>query len=126
MYRVSAHGPTRSIVDADADLSHMLIGVCAMANELRAASGLNFGAVHPAHGKPGTWLTQIGVGANRRSQNVSYAKRVCRDFRLPQAPRACLGFVAFGVKRPARRAAGAHRRIDTGLSRQREPRTWIG
>jgi hypothetical protein len=27
-----------------------------MANELRAAAGLNFGALHPAHGKPGAWL----------------------------------------------------------------------
>ncbi|WP_156054886.1 MULTISPECIES: hypothetical protein [Thiomonas] len=27
-----------------------------MANELRAAAGLNFGAFQSAHGKPGAWL----------------------------------------------------------------------
>ena len=34
----------------------MPIGDCAMANELHPASGLEFGAFHPAHPKPGAWL----------------------------------------------------------------------
>ncbi|MDD4887678.1 MAG: hypothetical protein PHO64_12280 [Thiomonas sp.] len=40
-------------VGADADLHPMPIGDGAMANALRAASGLNVGTFHPAHDKPG-------------------------------------------------------------------------
>ena len=43
-------------VGADADLSHILIGDCAMANELREPSSSNFGAFQPAHRKPGAGL----------------------------------------------------------------------
>ena len=41
---------------ADADLSHIPIGDCATANELREPSILNFGAFQPAHDSPGAWL----------------------------------------------------------------------
>jgi hypothetical protein len=43
-------------VGADADLSHIPIGNCAMANELRRASDLEFGAFQPAHPELGAWL----------------------------------------------------------------------
>jgi hypothetical protein len=43
-------------VGAGADLSHMPIGDCAMANELRTVSGLNFGAFQPVRSKPGACL----------------------------------------------------------------------
>ena len=43
-------------VGADADLSRIPIGDCAMANELCEPSILNFGAFQPAHDKPGAWL----------------------------------------------------------------------
>ena len=38
------------------DLSHIPIGDCAMANELREPSILTFGALQPAHDKPRAWL----------------------------------------------------------------------
>ena len=41
---------------ADADLSHIPIGDCAMADELREPSILTFGAFQPAHDRPGAWL----------------------------------------------------------------------
>jgi hypothetical protein len=33
----------------------MPIGDCARENALRVASGMNFDACQPAHGKPGAW-----------------------------------------------------------------------
>jgi hypothetical protein len=41
----------------------MPIGDCAMANELRPASGLEFGAFQSAHPKTRR-MAQIGIGAN--------------------------------------------------------------
>ena len=46
-------------VGADTDLSHMPIGDCAMADELRPVSGLEFGAFQPAHPKHGAWLKSV-------------------------------------------------------------------
>ena len=37
-------------------MSHIPIGDCAMANELREPSILNFGAFQPAHDRPSAWL----------------------------------------------------------------------
>jgi hypothetical protein len=48
-----------------------------MANELRAASGLNFGAFQAAHSKPGAWLkpasvpTLQGFGGRKTPNKVS-------------------------------------------------------
>ena len=39
----------------------MPIGDCAMTNELREPSSLNFGALQPAHRKPGTWRTSASA-----------------------------------------------------------------
>jgi hypothetical protein len=43
----------------------MPIGDWAMENELRAASGLNFVALQPAHRKPGAWLKSASAPTQR-------------------------------------------------------------
>ena len=55
-----------SRVGADADLSHTPIGDCAMANESRSASDLEFGAFQPAHLKPGAWLKSASAPTTLR------------------------------------------------------------
>ena len=53
-------------VGADADLSHIPIGDCALTNELRETSSHNFGAPQPAHRKPGTQLKSAPASTVRR------------------------------------------------------------
>jgi hypothetical protein len=57
-FSVCRHAPcfANLCVGTDADLRRMSIGNLAMANAMRAASGLNFDTFRLDHSKPGAWL----------------------------------------------------------------------
>lgn len=57
-FSVCRHAPCfpNLCVGTDADLRRMSIGNLAMANAMRAASGLNFDTFRLDHSKPGAWL----------------------------------------------------------------------
>jgi hypothetical protein len=68
----------------------MPIGDWAMENELRAASGLNFVALQPAHRKPGAWLKS----ALAPTHPFKRAKRAdACTFPVPYAPARDLSVV---------------------------------